>query len=79
VLSPSVGAEHHETQAGIIESGVWPRGTSPGITVNLCSSDLGVPASVSGSDQHAVLEKIEALKQTALRGLGPFLIDGAGI
>jgi hypothetical protein len=72
-------AEHHEAQAGVIESGVWRRGTSPGITVNLCSSELGVAASASGSDRHDVREKIEALKQNALRGVEPILTDGAGI
>jgi hypothetical protein len=45
-------AEHPKAQAGIIESGVWPRGTSPGSTVNVCSSDWGVAASARGSDQH---------------------------
>ena len=72
-------AEHHDPQAGVIESGVWPRGTSPGITVTLFSSDLGVAASASGSALHDVLEKIEALKQTALRGVEPLLTNGAGI
>jgi hypothetical protein len=72
-------AEHDEGQAGIIESGVWPRGTSPGITANLCSSDLGVAASASGSDHYDVLEKIEAFKQTVLRYVEPLLTDGAGI
>ena len=74
-----IDAEHDEGQAGNIESGVWPRGTSPGITVNLCSSDLAVEASASGSDHHEVLEKIEALKQIALRCVEPLLADGAGI
>jgi hypothetical protein len=72
-------AEHPEVQAGVMESGVWPRGTSPGITVTLFSSDLGVAASASGSALHDVLEKIEALKQAALRGVEPLLINGAGI
>jgi hypothetical protein len=72
-------AEHDEGQASILASGVWPRGTSPGITVNLCSSDLGVGASASGSALHDFLERIEALKQTALRGVEPLLTNGAGI
>ena len=71
-------AEHHDPQAGVIESGVWPRGTSPGITVHLCSSDLGVVVSASGSTLHDVLEKIEALKQTALHAVEPRLTNGAG-
>jgi hypothetical protein len=71
-------AEHHEAQAGVIESGVWPRATSPGITVHLCSSDVGVVLSASGSTLHDVLEKIEALKQTALRAVEPRLTNGAG-
>jgi len=62
-----------------IGSGAWTRGTSPGITVNLCSSELGVEASASGSDQRDVLDKIEALKPTALCGVEPILTDGAGI
>jgi hypothetical protein len=73
------GAGHDEGQAGIIESGVWPRGTSPGLAVDLHASDLDVEASASGSDRHDVLEKIEALEQTALRGVEPILSDGAGI
>jgi hypothetical protein len=72
-------AEHDEGQAAISESGLWPRRTSPGITVNLCSSDRGVEASASGSDLHDFLEKIEALKQTALRAVEPLLTNGAGI
>jgi hypothetical protein len=72
-------AEHHEAQAGVTESGVWQRGTTPGITVNLCSSELGVVASASGSALHDVLEMIEALKQTGLRRVKPFLTNGAGI
>jgi hypothetical protein len=72
-------AEHHEAQAGIVGSGVWPRGTSPGISATRCSSDLGVAACASGSALHDVLEKIEALKQTALRGVQPLLTNGAGI
>jgi len=31
------------------------------------------------SDQHDVLEQIEAFQQTDLRGFEPLLIDGAGI
>ena len=72
-------AEHHEAQAGVIDSGVWSRATSPGMTVILGWSDLGVAASASGSALHDVLEKIEALKKTALRGVGPLLTNGAGI
>ena len=72
-------AEHDEGQAGIVESGVWPGATSPGITVNLCSSDLGVAASASGSALHDVLEQIEALQQTARRGVAPLLTNGAAI
>jgi hypothetical protein len=72
-------AGHEEGRAGIIESGVWPRGTAPASTVNRCSSDLGVAASASGSAVHDVLGKIEALKQTALRGVEPLLTNGAGI
>ena len=72
-------AEHHEAQAGVMESGVWPRRTSPAITVTLFSSGLGVAASASGSALHDVLEKIEALKPAALRGAEPLLINGAGI
>ena len=74
-----IDAGHREGQAGNIEPGVWPRGTSLGITVNLCSSDLGVAASASGSALHDGLEKFDALKQTALRGVEPLLTDGAGI
>jgi hypothetical protein len=74
-----IDAGHREGQAGNIEPGVWPRGTSLGITVNLCSSDVAVEASASGSDHHEVLEKIEALKQIALRCVEPLLTDGAGI
>ena len=48
------------------------------MTVNLCSSDLGVAASPTGSALHDVLEKIEALKQTALRAVEPRLTNGAG-
>jgi hypothetical protein len=70
-------AEHAECQAASMESGVWPRATAPGMTVNLCSSDLGARA--SGPALHDVLEKIETLKQTALRGVEPLLSNGAGI
>jgi hypothetical protein len=71
-------AEHAEGQAGVIESAVWPRATAPGITGHLCWSDLGVVASASGSARHAVLAKIEALPQTALRSVAPLLTTGAG-
>jgi hypothetical protein len=73
------GAEHDEGQAGTIESGVWPPGTSAGITVSPCSSDLGFEASAIGSALREVQEKIEALKQTALRCVEPLLTNGAGI
>jgi hypothetical protein len=72
-------AEHPEAQVGVMESGVWPRAIAPGSTVNLCSSDVSVATSASGSALHDVLEKIEALKQTALRGVEPLLTNGAGI
>jgi hypothetical protein len=76
-------AEHDESQAGIIESSVWPRGTAPGITINLCSSDLGFEASAVGPALHDILEKIEerieALTQTVLGGVEPLLTNGAGI
>jgi hypothetical protein len=71
--------EHEEGQAGILESGVWPRATAPSITVHRCSSDLSFAVSASGSALHDVLEQIEALKQTAVRGVEPLLTNGAGI
>ena len=49
------------------------------MTVILGWSDLGIADSASGSALHDVLEKIEALKKTALRGVGPLLTNGAGI
>jgi hypothetical protein len=72
-------AEQDEGRAGVIESGVWPRATPPGITVNLCSSDPGVSAGASGSALHDFLEWIEALNQAALRGVEPLRTSGAGI
>jgi hypothetical protein len=72
-------AGRHEAQDEVIVSGVWYRATSLGITANLCSSDLGVAASASGSALHDGLEKFDALKQTALRGVEPLLTNGAGI
>jgi hypothetical protein len=66
-------------QAGGIASGVWPPATSPGIAVNLCSSDPGVAAGASGSALHDFLEWMEALNQADLRGVGPLLTSGAGI
>jgi hypothetical protein len=72
-------AEHDEFQVGLIDSGDWLWATSRGITLNLCSSDLGVAASASGSALHDFLEQIEALNHTALRGVELLLTDGAGI
>ena len=71
-------AEHDEGQASILASGVWPPGTSAGITVSPCSSDLGFEASAIGSALHELQEQIEALKQTALRAVEPRLTNGAG-
>jgi hypothetical protein len=57
----TINAEHPEAQAGVTKSGIWPRATAPDSTVNLCSSDVSVAASASGSALHDVLEKIETL------------------
>ena len=72
-------AEHYQGRAGVIESGVWPRATSPGIAVGLCSSDPGVEAGASESALHDFLEWIEALNQADLGGVEPLLTNGAGI
>jgi hypothetical protein len=79
-MSESTKKPVGDRRAGAHSRGIWRNTADPEHHEAQTSIiESGVEARLSGSALHDVLEKIEALKQTALRGVEPILTDGAGI